>query len=76
MKGTQTVMKISARNTMKGTVKSLVSGMVTAEVVIEVAPGLEVAAVITQSSAENLGLKVGDEAYAVVQASDVMVAMD
>ncbi|WP_255548762.1 MULTISPECIES: TOBE domain-containing protein [Thermoleptolyngbya] len=50
--------------------------MVTAEVVIEVAPGLEVSAVITKSSAENLGLKVGDEAYAVVKASDVMVAVD
>ncbi len=61
---------------MKGTVKSVVSGMVTAEVVIEVAPGLEVSAVITKSSAENLGLKVGDEAYAVVKASDVMVAVD
>ncbi|QKD82733.1 TOBE domain-containing protein [Thermoleptolyngbya sichuanensis A183] len=69
-------MKISARNAMKGTVKSVVSGMVTAEVVIEVAPGLEVSAVITKSSAENLGLKVGDEAYAVVKASDVMVAVD
>lgn len=61
---------------MKGTVKSVVFGMVTAEVVIEVAPGLEVSAVITKSSAENLGLKVGDEAYAVVKASDVMVAVD
>ncbi|MDG2617807.1 molybdopterin-binding protein [Thermoleptolyngbya sichuanensis XZ-Cy5] len=69
-------MKISARNAMKGTVKSVVFGMVTAEVVIEVAPGLEVSAVITKSSAENLGLKVGDEAYAVVKASDVMVAVD
>lgn len=69
-------MKISARNAMKGTVKSVVSGTVTAEVVIEVAPGLEVAAVITKSSAENLGLKVGDQAYAVVKASDVVVAVD
>jgi molybdopterin-binding protein len=69
-------MKISARNAIKGTVKSIVSGMVTTEVVIEVSPGLEVASVITQSAAENLGLKVGDTAYAVVKASDVMVATD
>ncbi len=69
-------MKISARNAMKGIVKSVVPGMVTTEVVIEVAPGLEVASVITKSSAESLGLKVGDEAYAVVKASDVIVAMD
>ncbi|PSN12007.1 transporter [filamentous cyanobacterium CCT1] len=69
-------MKISARNAMKGVVKSVVPGMVTTEVVIEVAPGLEVASVITKSSAESLALKVGDEAYAVVKASDVMVALD
>ena len=69
-------MKISARNAMKGIVKSVVPGMVTTEVVIEVAPGLEVASVITKSSAETLGLKVGDEAYAVVKASDVIVAVD
>ncbi|WP_035984696.1 TOBE domain-containing protein [Leptolyngbya sp. KIOST-1] len=69
-------MKISARNAMLGTVKSVVPGMVTTEVVIEVAPGLEVASVITKSSADSLGLKVGDSAYAVVKASDVMVAVD
>lgn len=69
-------MKVSARNAMKGTVKSVVPGMVTTEVVIEVAPGLEVASVITKSSAETLGLKVGDEAYAVIKASDVIVAVD
>ncbi|TVQ08603.1 MAG: transporter [Leptolyngbya sp. DLM2.Bin27] len=69
-------MKISARNTMKGTVKSVAPGMVTTEIVLEVAPGLEVTSVITKSSAENLGLKVGDTAYAVVKASDVIVAVD
>jgi molybdopterin-binding protein len=69
-------MKISARNAMKGIVKSVVPGTVTTEVVIEVAPGLEVVSVITKSSSETLGLKVGDQAYAVVKASDVMVAVD
>ncbi len=69
-------MKISARNAMKGTVKTIVPGVVTTEVVIEVAPGLEVTSVITKGSAESLGLKVGDTAYAVVKASDVIVAID
>ncbi|MFQ4136193.1 TOBE domain-containing protein [Nodosilinea sp. PGN35] len=68
-------MKISARNALKGTVKSVMPGLVTTEVVIEIAPGLEVASVITKSSAENLELAVGDEAYAVVKASDVMIAV-
>ncbi|WP_448601553.1 TOBE domain-containing protein [Thermoleptolyngbya sp.] len=69
-------MKISARNAMKGTVKSIVPGMVSTEVVIEIAPGLEVVSVITKSSAESLGITIGDEAYAIVKASDVMVAVD
>lgn len=69
-------MKISARNVFKGTVKSMLPGMVTTEVIIEVSPGLEVASVITKSSAESLDLKVGDTAYAVIKSSDVIVATD
>jgi molybdopterin-binding protein len=69
-------MKISARNTLKGTVKSLVTGAVNDEVTIEVAPGVEVTAIITKASAESLGLAVGKEVYAIVKSSDVMVAID
>jgi len=49
---------------------------VNVEVVIEVAPGVQVVSIITKSSAENLGLAVGKDAYAVVKASSVMVAVD
>ncbi|MBE9138677.1 TOBE domain-containing protein [Nodosilinea sp. LEGE 07088] len=69
-------MQISARNSFKGTVKSMTPGAVNTEVVIEVAPGLEITAVITKTSAEGLGVSVGGEVYAVVKASDVMVAVD
>ena len=69
-------MKVSARNTLKGTVKKLVMGAVNAEVTLEVAPGLEVTGIITKASAESLGLAEGSEAYAVVKASDVMFAVD
>jgi len=48
---------------------------VNVEVVIEVAPGVQVVSIITKSSAESLGLAVGKEAYAVVKASSVMVAV-
>ncbi|MCS6815498.1 MAG: TOBE domain-containing protein, partial [Cyanobacteria bacterium] len=44
-------MEISARNALKGSVKALVVGAVNAEVTVEVAPGVEVVAVITKSSA-------------------------
>ncbi|MEQ8464996.1 TOBE domain-containing protein [Coleofasciculus sp. E2-BRE-01] len=69
-------MEISARNTFKGTVKKVVPGSVNSEVTIEVAPGVEMTAIITKSSAERLGLAEGKEAYAVVKATDVMVATD
>ncbi|MGP1373768.1 MAG: TOBE domain-containing protein [Almyronema sp.] len=69
-------MQISARNTLKGTVKSIEVGAVNTEVVLEISPGLEISAVITKASAERLELAVGSIAYAVIKASDVMVAID
>ncbi|HIK15481.1 MAG TPA: TOBE domain-containing protein [Leptolyngbyaceae cyanobacterium M33_DOE_097] len=69
-------MEISARNALKGTVKAVEMGAVNAEVTLEVAASVEITAIITKASAEKLGLSVGKEAYAVVKASDVMVAID
>jgi len=69
-------MKVSARNTIPGTVKAVQTGAVNDEVVIEIAPGIEVTAIITKTSAENLGLQPGKEAYAVIKASDVMISVD
>lgn len=69
-------MQTSARNVLKGTVKQVDLGAVNAEVVIELSPGVEIVSIITNHSAENLGLEVGKEAYAVIKASSVMVAVD
>jgi molybdopterin-binding protein len=69
-------MKISARNTIKATVKSVTLGAVNAEIILEIAPNIEVVSTITKSSAETLGLAVGKEAYAVIKASDVLIAID
>jgi molybdopterin-binding protein len=69
-------MKLSARNSLKGTVKAIATGTVNTEVAIEIAPGVEVVSIITKSSAEKLELVVGKEVYAVIKASDVMVAVD
>jgi molybdopterin-binding protein len=44
--------------------------------VLEIAPGVQVVSIITKNSAESLGLAVGREAYAVVKASSVMIAVD
>ena len=69
-------MKLSARNVLKGRVLAVTPGAVNVEVVIEIAPGVQVVSIITKSSAESLGLAVGKDAYAVVKASSVMVAVD
>lgn len=69
-------MKLSARNVLKGRVVAITPGAVNVEVVIEIAPGVQVVSIITKSSAESLGLAVGKEAYAVVKASSVMVGVD
>jgi molybdopterin-binding protein len=69
-------MEISARNSLKGTVKKVVQGAVNTEITLEVTPGLEVVSTITKSSAERLSLSEGKTAYAVVKASDVMIAVD
>lgn len=69
-------MQISARNALKGTVKKIEIGAVNTEVILEVAPGVEITAIITKASAETLGLSEGKEAYAVIKSSDVMVAID
>ena len=69
-------MQISARNVLKGKVKAVTHGAVNAEVIIELPGGQQVVSVITKDSATRLGLAVGKEAYAVIKASDVMLAVD
>jgi len=69
-------MKLSARNQLKATVRSVTHGAVNSEVVLELPGGAQLVSIITRSSAESLGLEPGSEAYAVVKASNIMVAVD
>jgi molybdopterin-binding protein len=69
-------MKLSARNILKGTVVQVTKGQTTAHVRIEIAAGAVVTASITNDAVDELQLKAGDAAYAVIKASDVMVARD
>jgi molybdopterin-binding protein len=69
-------MKISARNVLKGKVKSVTAGAVNSEVVVELPGGQQIVSVITKESADQLQLRVGKEVYAVVKASNVMIAVD
>ncbi|HUJ70405.1 MAG TPA: molybdopterin-binding protein [Syntrophorhabdales bacterium] len=69
-------MKISARNVLKGKVKGINHGAVNSEVIVELPGGTEVVSIITKTSAEQLKLAPGSQVYAVVKASNVMIAVD
>lgn len=69
-------MKLSARNVLKGKVVKVTKGAVNAEVTIELPGGAQVVSIITNTSVENLGLAEGKPAYAVIKASNVMIATD
>ncbi len=67
-------MKLSARNQIKGKVIAVEKGQTTAHVRIDIGGGNVVTSSITNEAVDDLGLKVGDDAIAVIKASDVMVA--
>ena len=69
-------MKFSARNQIKGMVKAINTGAVNSEVMIEMTAGVEIVSIITNSSVQTLGLEVGKEAYAIIKASNVMIAVE
>jgi molybdopterin-binding protein len=66
-------MKLSARNQINGKVVVVRKGTTTAHVQIEIGTGVRITASITNEAVDDLDLKVGDEAIAVIKASDVMV---
>ena len=65
-------MQITGRNQLKGNVVTIVHGVTTSEVQVEVAPGVVVTGLITKSSAENLNIQEGDELVAIIKATSVM----
>ena len=67
-------MKLSARNQIKGRIVDIRKGATTAHVKIDVGNGVTLTSSITNDAVDELALAVGDEAIAVIKASDVMVA--
>lgn len=63
---------LSARNQFQGIIKSVKLGNVMAEIVVSVGP-LEIVSAITRTSAESLGLKVGDEVKTVIKSTEVLI---
>jgi molybdopterin-binding protein len=69
-------MRLSARNVLKGRVVKVIRGQTTAHVKIDVGGGSIVTASVTIEAVDELALREGDAAYAVIKASDVIVAKD
>jgi molybdopterin-binding protein len=69
-------MRVSARNVFPAAIRRVTLGSINAEIMLEIAPNVEVVSIITRASAEALGLTPGKLAYAVIKSNDVMVAVD
>ena len=67
--------KLSARNQLKGKILDVNKGATTSHVRIDIGNGMVVTSAITNEAVADLNLKVGDEAWAVIKASDVMIGM-
>lgn len=72
----ETIMKLSARNQIKGTVVKIEKGATTSHVSIEIGGGVVLMASITNEAVADLALTQGASAYAVIKASDVMVGVE
>lgn len=66
-------MKLSARNQLKGKIVNVTKGQTTAHVVIDIGGGVVVTSSITNEAVDELALKAGDAAWALIKASDVMI---
>lgn len=67
--------RLSARNQLRGTVKSVECGAVNAEVVLTLAGGTEITAIVTREAVGELGLQAGASATAVIKASNVILGV-
>lgn len=68
-------MILSARNNLKGVVKSIEEGLITSKVVIDLGSGNEIVSIISKDAINDLQLEVGKEAYAIVKSTEVIVGV-
>ncbi len=69
-------MKLSARNNLKGVVKSIEEGLITSKVVIDLGNGNQVVSIISKDAIADLDLEVGKEAYAIVKSTEVIIGVN
>jgi len=69
-------LKLSARNKLKGKITLVEEGLITARVKLDLGNGNVVTAIISREAIEDLHLKVGDVAYAVIKSTEIMIGVD
>ncbi len=69
-------MKLSARNKLKGTIKSIEEGLITSKVVIDLGNDNNIVSIISKDAIQELELEAGKEAYAIVKSTEVIVGID
>ena len=67
--------KLSARNQLKGKILEVKKGTTTSHIRIDIGNGIVITSAITNEAVDDLNLKAGDEAWAVIKASDVMIGV-
>ena len=75
-RGREEIMKLSARNQLKGTIVAIQEGAVNGIVKIDIGGGNVISSTISMNAIQELGLEVGKTAYAVIKATSVMVGID
>lgn len=70
------IMKLSARNQIKGTILEIQEGAVNGIVLLDIGGGNKISSTISMNAIRELGLEVGKEAYAVIKATSVMIGID
>lgn len=69
-------MKLSARNNLKGVIKSIEEGLITSKVVIDLGNGNEIISIISKDAISDLKLEIGKPAFALVKSTEVIVGVD
>ncbi len=68
-------MKLSARNKLKGIIKSVDEGLITSKVVIDLGNGNEIVSIISKDAISELELEVGKPAFAIIKSTEVIVGV-
>ena len=69
-------MKVSARNVFSGTIQKITKGAVNAEVILAISGETSITSIITNGAIENLSLKEGMNAYAIIKSSSIIIAQE